>query len=68
VKINTRAVCTFLSAFGASAGIGLPKLDPANYWLGLAGVLAMAVGLGCGALVAFYEKIFTPKPPTPPDA
>jgi hypothetical protein len=61
-KINTRAVCTFLAAFGTSIGIGLPKLDPANYWLGLVGELAMAAGLGCGALLAFFDKIFPPVP------
>lgn len=59
-KINTRAVCAAATAFFATLGVGLPPLDPASFWLGLAGAVSLAIGAGAGALLAFYDKLFQP--------
>ena len=61
MKINTRAVCAATTAFFAALGVGLPPLDPANFWLGLIGTVALAVSAGAGALLAFYDKLFARK-------
>lgn len=59
MKINTRLYCSIATSFFGVLAVGLPKLDPANYWLALAALLCAAIAAGTGTVVAFYEKLIT---------
>lgn len=56
-KINTRLWCSIVGAFAAPLAVGLPKLDPSNFWLALLGLLALSVSAACLTVVTFYEKL-----------
>lgn len=56
-KIKTRLWCAIGATSCAYLAVGLPKLDPNNYWLALSGLLFGSVAAGCAVVVTFYEKL-----------
>ena len=59
MKVNTRLYCSVITATCAVLAIGLPNLDPSNFWLALAGLVLGAIAAGSGTVVAFYDKLVT---------